>query len=147
MLTIVDGLRRKLRFSLADYKAKLSARLQTVGGSEVPSEVPLAPPLGYIRQPTMVEHIRNMVRSEHLRLAAEAAGAESFEDADDFDIDDDPFPVSSSEVGDDLEPIASLREKEAAGRISAPAVAEPPPIGGSASAPIVGAPAGIPPAV
>lgn len=66
-------------------------------GHEVVSSVPVAPPLGYKKQPTMVEHIRNLVRSEHLRVAAEAAGQESFEEADDFEVGDDFDPSSPYE--------------------------------------------------
>jgi len=71
----------------------------TKDGRERPSDVPLAPPLGYVKQPTIHERIRDMVRSEHLRREAEAAGAETFEEADDFDVGDD-FDPSSPYEGD-----------------------------------------------
>lgn len=123
----VDGLRRKPRAALDVIRKKWKARGQDLYGREVPDPVPVAPPVGYHRQPTMVEHIRNLVRSEHLRQAAEAAGLESFEDADDFDVPDDLVPVSAYEVPDDLEPPASLRKKkDAAEKAAAEAVAKPP---------------------
>lgn len=58
-------------------------------GREVPDPRPVAPPIGYVKQPSMVEHIRSLVRSTMLQQAAEAAGMETFEDADDFDVDDE----------------------------------------------------------
>lgn len=58
-------------------------------GREILDPVPMAPPLGYKRQPTLTERIRDMVRSEHVRLAALQAGAETFEEADDFEVGDD----------------------------------------------------------
>lgn len=106
-------LRIKARIDPVDYQEKLDAKEQNPDGSENPDPTPMAPPIGYNRQPTMIEHIRNMVRSEELRRAAAAAGAESFDEADDFEVEDDPFPVSSFEAPDDLEPVKSLREKAA----------------------------------
>lgn len=73
---------------------KLQAELDK-NGHEVVDNTPMAPPLGYKKQPTMVEHIRNMVRSEMLRREVAKAGAETFEEADDFDIADDPIDPST----------------------------------------------------
>ena len=58
-------------------------------GAEVLDPTPMAPPVGYRRQPSLAEQIREMVRSERLAAEVEAAGAETFEEADDFDIEDD----------------------------------------------------------
>lgn len=82
-------------------------------GRELLDPRPLAPPVGYQKQPSMIEHIRAMVRSEALRQAAEAHGAESFEDADDFDVGDDYDPTSPYEG--EFEPIdyQALRAREA----------------------------------
>lgn len=66
-------------------------------GREMPNPTPLAPPLGYKKQPSIREQIRNMVRGEQLRLAAESAGVETFEEADDFDVGDDYDPTSPYE--------------------------------------------------
>lgn len=73
------------------------ARDALVNGDEVLSPVPMAPPVGYRREPSMVERIRSMVRSEHVRLAALQAGQETFEEADDFEIGDDYDPASPYE--------------------------------------------------
>lgn len=94
------------RMSQEDYYVKMEERGLTPEGNALqPDPTPMQPPLGYKRQPSMVEHIRNMVRSEHLRLAAEQSGAETFEEADDFDIDDDlPEPSSAYEFEENFEP-------------------------------------------
>lgn len=73
-----------------DLEEIIQARLND-DGHEVVSSIPMAPPLGYVKQPSMVDHVRKMVRSEMLRREVEAAGVETFEDADDFDIADDPL--------------------------------------------------------
>lgn len=67
-------------------------------GREMPSPLPIAPPLGYRKSPTLAEQIRAMVISEKLKQEAQAAGAETFEEADDFDVDDDFDPTSPYEV-------------------------------------------------
>lgn len=78
-------------------KSELQEAKLDKNGHEVVSSIPVEPPLGYKKQPTMIEHIRNMVRSEHLRVAAERMGAETFEEADDFDVGDDFDPNSPYE--------------------------------------------------
>lgn len=65
-----------------------------VRGHEVPDPTVVEPPLGYVPQPDLMEQMRRMVRNELSRLA-EDSEAESFEEADDFDIDDDPVDYSS----------------------------------------------------
>lgn len=74
-------------------------------GRELLDPRPMAPPVGYTRQPSMVEHIRNMVRSEALRQAAEAAEADTFEEADDFDIEEDYDPHTPYEAVFDPPPV------------------------------------------
>lgn len=130
---IIDGLRRKPRAALDVIRAKLKKRGQDMFGREVPDPVPVAPPVGFNRQPTMVEHIRHLVRSEALRQAAEAAGAESFDEADDFEVADDIHPVSPYEVDDDLEPPASLRRKKDAAEAAEKEEAAKPPTGADVS--------------
>lgn len=114
---------------LKEYFAKLAARRLTEDGREIPDPVPMAPPIGYIKQPSMVEHIRSMVRSEQLRMAAEAGGAETFEEADDFDIGEDELPGTPWEA--DFEPVSELKRRAAAEESGGsggtpPPVSEPP---------------------
>lgn len=66
-------------------------------GREVLDPTPMEPPLGWKRQPSLAEQIRDMVRSEQLRAAAEAQGMETFEEADDFEVDDDYDPSTPFE--------------------------------------------------
>lgn len=88
-------------------------RNMTVDGQEVPDPTPMAPPLGYKRQPSMHELIKDMVRSERLRQEAEAQGHESFEDADDFDVDDDDEIKTPYEVHE-TESVSELRARMSA---------------------------------
>lgn len=66
-------------------------------GRELVSNVPMAPPIGFKRQPSLAERIRQMVKSEQLRLEAENAGYETFDEADDFDVEDDFDPQTQYE--------------------------------------------------
>lgn len=66
-------------------------------GSEVLDPVPLAPPINYQKPFDMFAHMQNLIRSEHVRLAALEAGAETFEESDDFEIGDDYDPSSPHE--------------------------------------------------
>lgn len=66
-------------------------------GREIMDPTPIAPPIGYRKQPSIAEQMRAMIRSERLREEAAAQGYESFEEADDFDVDDDFDPTSPFE--------------------------------------------------
>jgi len=81
-------------------------------GREIVSPLPLEPPLGYKKQPSMAEHIRELIRSERLKQEAEAQGMETFEEADDFDVGDDYEPHSPWE--NDFDP--PISELTKAGR-------------------------------
>lgn len=82
---------------IIDLEELIAARLNE-HGHELLNPTPQAPPLGYKKQPSLSDQIRDMVRSEHLRQAAASAGMETFEEADDFDVDDDYDPTSPYEV-------------------------------------------------
>lgn len=58
-------------------------------GHEVPDPTPVAVPSGFRRPETLAETVARLVRRE-VSDAAEAQGFESFEEADDFEVDDDP---------------------------------------------------------
>jgi len=98
----VDGARRVPRQEL----------YLTPDGREKPDPTPVAPPIGYLKQPSMWEQMREMVRRE-MSAAAVASGAESFEEADDFDVGDDFDPTSPYEEVFDPTPISVLRERAA----------------------------------
>lgn len=66
----------------------------TETGGEVVDSTPMAPPIGYNPQPSIFDQVRMMVLSDKLRTAAEEAGMETFEEADDFEVGDDFDPGS-----------------------------------------------------
>lgn len=90
---------------------KLKERL-TENGQEKLDPTPMEPPIGFRRQPTIAEQIREMVRSERLAADLRAKGVETFEEADDFEIaDDEPDPQSRWE--NEYEPsVSELRKRE-----------------------------------
>lgn len=65
-------------------------------GHEVLDSTPVALPVGFKRPLSLNEQIRRLVKNELSNRAA-AVGAESFEEADDFDCEDDFDPKSPYE--------------------------------------------------
>lgn len=59
-------------------------------GKEYPDPVPMAPPVGYTQPPDIMTMIRTMIQSEQVRQRLAQEDMETFEEADDFDIEDDP---------------------------------------------------------
>lgn len=59
-------------------------------GHEILDPTPVEMPVRFQRPPTLQEQIKAFVKRE-LSEAAEAQGVETFEEADDFDIEDDPI--------------------------------------------------------
>lgn len=101
-MEIFKGLRRPPKMEKEEYLAKLLEK-GLVGAAVVPDPVPLAPPIGYKKQPSMVELIRDMVRGERLAAEALASGHETFEDAEDFEVGDEPdYPQAP--YGNDFDP-------------------------------------------
>lgn len=82
-------------------------------GRFIPDARPMAPPVGYTRQPSLLDSVREMVRSEALRQAALDSGTETFEEANDFYIEDEPdtWPSSVYENDEDtpVERLLALR--------------------------------------
>ena len=98
---ILEGIRYAEREKLiAEYMQRaIDASKQDYGflnvrGHEVPDPTVIEPPLGYVQSPDLMEQMRQMVRNEMSRIA-EANEFETFEEADDFDIDDDPVDYTS----------------------------------------------------
>lgn len=77
-------------------------------GREILDPVPMAPPLGYSRQPSLVELVRDMVRGEHLRRAALEDDKDDFETFDNFEIPDDPGDPHSRWENDFDPPVKEL---------------------------------------
>lgn len=91
-------------------------------GHEVPDPTPVAMPAGFQRPPSIRDLLRAMVSTE-LSRQAEAEGYESFEEADDFNVGDDPEIMRSDyeldadqergSVGDFIEEHVRAREVDA----------------------------------
>lgn len=113
--------RKPKRITLEDYFAKLQEKGLNQDGSPVLDPTPIAPPIGYKKTPSMVEIVRDMVRGERLRQEALAAGHETFEDSEDFDVGDDPELLRSPYENDFDPPLneilsagqAELKRKQA----------------------------------
>lgn len=104
------------RLTASKFDGELSVRSKphSAAGREIPDPVPLAPPVGWKKQPSLAEQIREMVRSEKLAQEAAAAGYETFEEADDFDIPDDPVdPTTPYERTFEGLSARELRQREA----------------------------------
>lgn len=117
-MTVVDAIRRKYKSflpkdrSVVDPESGEVISSHDAEGREILDTTPIAPPVGFTKEPSMFDYVREMVRSERLRQEAEAQGFESFEDADDFDVGDDVDPTTPYE--NDFDP--DVRELYAAGR-------------------------------
>lgn len=61
-------------------------------GKEYPDPVPTAPPVGFEQAPDLMDMMRRMIRSETYQQKLEAEGFDTFEEAGDYDVDDDPLP-------------------------------------------------------
>lgn len=66
-------------------------------GREIPDPVPVAVPHSWERPLSLHDQIKRFIRVE-MSQAADLAGEESFEDAEDFDVDEDPDPLSAYEI-------------------------------------------------
>lgn len=89
----------------------------TAGGAEIPDPVPTAPPVGYERPVSFFDQVRDMIRSDALRRAAAQVGAETEEEADDFDVGDDYDPTSPYEY--DFDPAVRAEAKPEPGAVDA----------------------------
>lgn len=80
------------------HKASLDS-----AGREIPDSRRPRLPIGFKKPESLAEQVQRLVRT-HLSEHAQEQGAESFEDADDFDIDDDDSdPFSPYEM--DFDPV------------------------------------------
>lgn len=91
---------------------EVSERVILDDKGEYPDPTPMSPPLGYKKQPSMVQLMREMIASNDLRKAAEAAGMETFEEADDFTVDDPEGDMVDSPHENEFDPPVSELLKE-----------------------------------
>lgn len=113
-------------FKTTDRKNRFDAN-----GGEVLNPTPMQPPLNYKKQPSLLETVREQVRAAAmLQLNMEP---ETEEEADDFDIPDDPVDPHSRWENDMIPSIketrARLRELEAQERLFARVPEKAPPQG------------------
>lgn len=86
-------------------------------GHEVPDPRPMRIPAGFKRPETLAEQVQRLVRT-HVSRLAEAQGAETFEESEDFDVGDDEDPSTPYEthfdplIGKDLS-AAEFKQHEA----------------------------------
>lgn len=72
----------------------LAGRLDSQG-REVPDDTPVAMPAGFKHPEDLQTIIRRLIRSEEWQKMAESNEMDTFEEAEDFDIDDDMFDPHS----------------------------------------------------
>lgn len=98
-------------------------------GRFIPDPNPVEVPLRFRRPEPLNELIKRLVRNELSQEAADL-GEETFEEADDFDMDDeDPEPFSSYELSDmDVEDVSDYTlDKQEGPSEAADSVQDPPP--------------------
>lgn len=91
---------------------KLHRAMIDQNGAELHNPTPVSIPIGQQRPPTLKEQIQRVLRTELSNQAA-SQGHETYEEANDFDIDDDDTMYSPYELQpmqDDLEPIVDKPE-------------------------------------
>lgn len=86
------------------HRTRMDEGRLTPDGREILDGTPIAPPLGFIKQPSLHELMRAMVL-EHANLRAQGQDPETFEEADDFDVDDEDEPSRSSPYEQNFDPI------------------------------------------
>lgn len=92
------------------------------GRHEYPDPTPVEMPLGFKRPPTLQEEIQRLIRVQ-MSQAAQDSGMETFEEADDFEVDEDPDPLSPYEVME-MEPEAITAQETLSGAPQGAAVNE-----------------------
>lgn len=100
--------RFKPRMTLEAYKEKQRAAGFNDAGEFIPDATPIAPPIGYKEQESMVDIVRRMVRDEQLARDLDAEGVETFEEADDFDVGDEGEDLKSGHENDFDPPVKEL---------------------------------------
>lgn len=120
------GQRLRPRITMPEYAAKMSARGFDTENNFYPDPTVIAPPVGFIDQPSMFEVVRSMVHNARLQQELDEAGAETFEESDDFDVgDEDEAALSGYENDFEPDTVQMARDRVQAGL--AEKAANPPP--------------------
>jgi len=120
----------------------VQARYLDEHGREKPNPTPMAPPIGYRRQPTIAEQMRQMIQLASLEAAQ--AGAETEEEANDFDVGEDMEPNPPYEHDFDPDPALEHMLALASRPPQDPAAPSAAPTPAVSSAEVVSAPLGKP---
>lgn len=119
----------------------VSATLTEDGRFEIVDSTPLEAPLDLKPSPGLTEIVRDLVRRE-MSQVADQLGYETFEEADDFDIEDDPldplteyekvfdFPAASAAPGEAVQGVAGAPGGDKAPLPSSPPGDLPKPLAG-----------------
>lgn len=92
-IEIVDPIDGEITLHEPAERVRIRDRFLDDLGREIPDPRPMQPPIGYKKQPSMFELIREATARE-VALYAANRSPETFDEADDFDIDDDVDPHS-----------------------------------------------------
>jgi len=116
MIDEFDPVSGELKFT---KRISMQDRYLTPGGAEIPDPRPAAPALGRKPEMNIRDYIKTLVHNERLQAEIDAAGHETFEEANDFEVGDDYFPDSQYE--NDLEPSVAELVREGTASLSAKA--------------------------
>lgn len=83
------------------------------GRKEVPDQTPVELPIGYKAPETLEQLMVRMIRNAEFNRIREAAGAETFEEADDFDVEEENDGLSQYQLNQMQEetPIERTRQR------------------------------------
>lgn len=98
---------------------------------EFPEGTPIEVPAKWKKPPTLEERIKQFVRSERVAAALEKEGIESFDEADDFDVDEDPDPIPVGYAVNELVPEVPATPAPSPAKPEVAPEARPPEAGGS----------------
>lgn len=93
-------------------------KLQDEHGWEIPDPTPLRLPTGFKKPETLADQVRRLVRSAQFQMDLDKAGLETFDEADDFEVDDDFDPSTPYEtffdpvLGKDITPMEFKQHEE-----------------------------------
>lgn len=79
--------RQSEKYDIDPFTGEIRLIMDEVG-HEVPDPNPMSVPLGMKKPETLAETVRRLVRSERFNQEREEAGEETFDEADDFDVED-----------------------------------------------------------
>lgn len=113
------------------YEQSVQSQYLDEHGRELPNPVPMAPPIGYKKSPSIADQMRAMIRLASHEAAN--AGAESEEEANDFDVGEDMDPHTpyehEFEINPELEAMIALQSRPPQAAPSIPPASSPEPLG------------------